>query len=266
MLFQSLPVQNRLLAHLPADAFDMLRPHLQRVQLDRHEVLQEPNRRVKKVHFIESGVATLFAHTKRDGRIEVGIVGRFGVIGVPVVLGTMLATHRCVMEVGGEALQIGSKDLRRLMEEHPAIRQQLMNYIQALLIQYSQTAFCNACHPLEERLARWLLLARDRLDDNTIPLTHELFSMMLGVRRSGVTIALGELEAAGVVRKRRGAVEITDRALLEQRTCECYGIIAAEYRRLLDSDRVDRFPRSNRNSVEFNFASAPARLHRGHRS
>jgi CRP-like cAMP-binding protein len=138
------------------------------------------------------------------------------------------------METAGEALQVKSKNLRQSMEKHPALRQQLMNYVQALLIQNSQTILCNALHRLEERLARWLLLARDRLDDDVIPLTHELFSMMLGVRRAGITTALTELERTGAVRKWRGAVEIMDRALLEQRACECYRIIAAEYRRLVD--------------------------------
>jgi CRP-like cAMP-binding protein len=234
MLLQSLPVQNRILVHLPADAFDLLRPHMRRIQLKRHAVLQEPNSRVREVYFIEAGVAVMLAQTNRDGRVEVGIVGRFGFIGVPVVLGTMHSLHRCVMETAGEALQVKSKNLRRSMEEHPALRQQLMNYVQALLIQNSQTVLCNALHQLEERLARWLLLARDRLDDDIIPLTHELFSMMLGVRRAGITTALAELERTGAVRKWRGAVEIMDRALLEQRACECYRIIATEYRRLVD--------------------------------
>jgi CRP-like cAMP-binding protein len=248
MLFRSLPVRNRILAHLPVDAFDKLRPHLRRVRLKRHDVLQEPHCPLRKVYFIESGVATMFAHTKHGGQVEVGIVGRFGLIGVPVVLGTMLSIHRCVMEVAGEALQIKPKDLRHLMDEQPVIRQQLMNYIQALLIQNSQTTLCNALHQLEERLARWLLLARDRLDADVIPLTHELFSTMLGVRRAGVTTALAELELAGAVRKRRGAVEIRNRALLEQRACECYRIIAAEYRRLVDPGGLNESQKCNRHA------------------
>jgi CRP-like cAMP-binding protein len=249
MLFQSLPVKNRILAHLPAHAFATLQPYLRRVRLKRHDVLQEPRCPLRKVYFIESGVAAMFANTKRDGQVEVGLVGRFGFIGVPVALGTMLSIHRCVMEVGGEALQIKSKDLRQSMDEQPVIRQQLMNYVQALLIQNSQTVLCNALHQLQERLARWLLLARDRLDGDVIPLTHELFSLMLGVRRAGITTALAKLELAGAVRRRRGAVEIVNRALLERKACECYRIIAAEYRRLADPVGLEGTLQSNRHDL-----------------
>jgi CRP-like cAMP-binding protein len=241
MLFQSVPVENRLLAHLPADAFDALRPHLRRVQLKRQDVLQEPHRPISKVYFLERGMAIMFADSKRDGRVEVGMVGRFGLVGVPAVLGTRVSTHRCVVEVAGNALQVASRELRRSMDEHPVLRQVLMNYIQALLIQNTQTVLCNARHELAERLARWLLLAHDRLAENVIPLTHELFSMMLGVRRAGITDALAQLEQASAVRKRRGAVEIVNRAALERRACECYGIISAEYQRLLNPRGQDEF-------------------------
>ena len=205
----------------------------------RHAVLQKPHCPVREVYFIEAGVANILAHSKRDGRIEVGIVGRFGFVGVPAILGAAYPNHRCVMEVAGEALQVEAADLARSMDENPVLRQQLMSYVHALLIQNSQTVLCNALHQVEERLARWLLLARDRLDDDVIPFTHELFSLMLGVRRAGITTALVELESAGAIRKRRGAVQITDRALLEQKSCECYRIIAGEYRRLLNPAALD---------------------------
>lgn len=245
MLFQSVPVENRLLAHLPVDAFDMLRPHLRRVQLKRQDVLQEPHRPVSKVYFLERGMAIMFADSQRDGRVEVGMVGRFGLVGVPAVLGTRMSTHRCVVEIAGNALQVTSRELRRSMDGHPVLRQHLMNYIQALLIQNSQTVLCNARHELPERLARWLLLAHDRLADDVIPLTHELFSMMLGVRRAGITNALAQLEQASAVRKGRGAVEIVDRAVLERRACECYGIITAEYRRLVNPRGKDELLQPN---------------------
>lgn len=249
MLFQSLPVQNRILGHLPVDAFDILQPHLQRVQLRQSHVLQRPNRQVSMVYFLESGLANIFANTERDGRVEVGIVGRFGLIGVPVVLGTMSAADTAIMEVAGEALQINSRHLRRSMDEHPAIRQQLMNYVHALLIQNSQTILCNARHQIGQRLTRWLLLAHDRLDDNVIPLTHKLFSLMLGVRRAGITAGLAQLERVRAIRRGRGAVEILDRAQLEQITCECYNIIAAQYRRLVDPSATRETQQSNGHAV-----------------
>jgi len=226
-------VQNFILRSLPPDAFARLRPHLRRVQLKRQQILQEAHRPIDGVSFIERGMAILLARTKRDGQIGVAIIGRGGLAGVPAMLGTMRSPHRCLVQVPGEALQIGSKDLRRAMDENPMLRQLLMNYIQALLVQSSQTTLCNARHSLEGRLARWLLLSRDRLDSDTVPLTHDLFSIMLGVRRAGVTTALERLALRGAVQKARGRVEIVDRALIERMSCECYQIIVKEHQRLI---------------------------------
>ncbi len=161
MRFHSPPVQNRILAHLRPDTLERLRPHLRRVQVDRRQVLQEVNARVSNVYFLESGVAIVLAHTRRDGHVGVALVGRFGLVGVPAVLGTLHAPNRCIMEVPGEAFQVTSEALGQAMEEHAEIRQQLLNYIQALLIQHSQTVLCNGQHELQERLARCLLLARE---------------------------------------------------------------------------------------------------------
>src|SRR5262249_3391851 len=142
--------------------------------------------------------------------------------------------HHCVMEVKGEALQVGADALRRAMDEDRLFRQCLMGYVHTLLVQESQTVLCNARHQLMERLARSLLLAHDRMEGDTIPLTHDLLSMMLGVRRAGITLALQRLACGGAVEKSRGAIKIADRAILEREACECYRIIAAEYQRLLD--------------------------------
>jgi CRP-like cAMP-binding protein len=210
-----------------------MRPHLQRVVLKPRDILQERNRPLQYVHFIEQGVASLFARTSRDGPVEVAMIGRLGLVGVPVVLGTMRSPNRCLVLVPGEALRIASNDLQETMAKSPELRQQLMNYVHALLIQNSQTVLCNVRHELCERLCRWLLLACDRLDDNVIPMTHDLLSMTLGVRRAGVTAALAKLAEAGGVRRSRGVIEVLDRDIVERGTCECYRIISAEYRRLM---------------------------------
>lgn len=228
-------VQNQILRSLVPESFDRLRPYLEPVALKRRAILQEHNRPVEYIHFIEHGVASLFARTHRDGPVEVAVVGRLGFVGVPAVIGTMRSPHRCMMEVAGEAMRIRAREMRRIMEGSCAIRQQLLNYVHLLLIQNMQMALCNVRHGLNERLCRWLLLASDRLDDKFVPLTHEQLSMILGVRRAGITTTLSDLEGAGAVKKSRGAVEIADRAVLECRTCECYRIIAAEYRRLTSS-------------------------------
>lgn len=233
MLSSSSPVRNALLASLASDALEILRPHLQRVSLKRGQVLQEARRKIPKIHFIETGVAIILARTRRDGLVGVGLVGRWGFVGVPVVLGTMYSINRCIVEAPGEALQLDASDAVAAMKASAIVRQRLMNYVQALLVQNSQTALCNARHELDEKLARWLLLAQDRLEANIIPFTHDIFSMALGVRRAGVTIALTKFEREGVIKKRRGAIEIVDRARLSQKSCECYRVIADEYYRLV---------------------------------
>jgi len=227
-------VRNCILQCLRPDILARLQPYLRRVPLKRGQILQEPHSPLERVYFIERGMAVLMARTKRDGQMGVGIIGRAGLVGVPVVLGIMRSPHHCVMEVEGEALQIGAETFRRAMDGSSTLRQQLMNYVHALLVQQSQTVLCNARHPLMERLTRSLLLAHDQFDDDTIPLTHDLLSMMLGVRRAGITTALDRLERNGAVRKTRGALQIVDRTRLEQTTCECYRIIAAEHQRLIN--------------------------------
>jgi CRP-like cAMP-binding protein len=233
---------NSVLSRLPAATLARLHPKVRQVQLRRHDILQEAHRSIDRVYFLQQGLAVLSARTRRDGEVGAAIVGRLGVVGVPVVLGTARSSHRCVMEVPGEALQIGSDDLRRAMDESPLLRQQLLSYVQALLVQSSQTALCNARHSLEERLARWLLLTQDLLDGDIIPLTHDVLAMMLGVRRAGITTALEQLERNGAVRRKRGAVEIVGRTHLEQWACECYRIIATEYQRLSDFGRPHHAP------------------------
>jgi CRP-like cAMP-binding protein len=217
------------------ELFGSVRPYLQPVVLKRRAILQEHNRPVEHIYFIERGVASLFARTHRDGPVEVAMVGRLGFVGVAAVLGAMRSPNRCVMEVPGEALRIAARDLRHIMEATPGVRQQLLNYVHALLVQNTQTALCNVRHEVEERLCRWLLLASDRLDETIVPLTHDQLAMILGVRRAGVTTALSALEELGAVIKARGAVKIVDRAILEQKTCECYRIIAWEYNRITTS-------------------------------
>jgi CRP-like cAMP-binding protein len=232
------------------DLFDRVRPHLQAIALKRRAILQEHNRPIEHIYFIERGVASLFARTQRDGPVEVAIVGRLAFVGVAAVLGTMRSPNRCVMELPGEAMRITSKDLQRVMDDVPGVREHLLKFVHALLIQNSQTALCNVRHELEERLCRWLLLAADRLDEKVIPLTHDQLAVILGVRRAGITTTLSILEKMGAVIKTRGAVQISDRTILENRTCECYRIIASEYRRMMSSGSyqhaIERVPAAAR--------------------
>jgi CRP-like cAMP-binding protein len=225
-------VRNRILAGLDATSFRRLAPHLTRVPLARRAVLQDHFHRIEHVHFIERGVASLYARTRADGPVEVAQIGPFGFAGVSAILGNTRSPHRCLMQVPGEALSIAVPELLDAMQALPAIRNHLLAYIQALLVQNAQAALCNGRHDVEQRLCRWLLLAADRLGEAEIPITHEMLSINLGVRRAGVTTLLGQLQKAGAIAMSRASCRIADRPALERRACECYGIIAAEYRAL----------------------------------
>jgi CRP-like cAMP-binding protein len=225
-------VRNRVLASLSPSSFGQLAPHLTRVSLARRSVLQDHFHRIDHVHFIERGVASLYARTRDDGPVEVAMVGPFGFVGVAAILGNARSPHRCLMQVEGEALRIAVPDLLDAMHASPAIRHHLLTYVHALLVQNAQTALCNGRHDVAQRLCRWLLLAADRLDDTVIPITHDMLSMNLGVRRAGVTSLLGQLQRSGAIAIGRASCEIVDRPALERRACECFGIISAEYRQI----------------------------------
>ena len=228
----SMIVRNRVLASLNPLSFCQLAPYLTPVWLDRRAVLQDHFHRIEYVHFIEHGVASLYARTRADGPVEVALVGPFGFVGVAAILGNSRSPHRCLMQVPGEALRISVPDLLHAMHASPAIRHHLLAHVHALLVQNAQAALCNGRHDVEQRLCRWLLLVADRLDDTVIPITHDVLSMNLGVRRAGVTSLLGLLQRSGAITLGRATCQIVDRAALERRACECYGIISAEYRHL----------------------------------
>jgi CRP-like cAMP-binding protein len=218
-------VRNEVLATLSPPLFEMLGPFLKSVELRRHAVLNEQNRPVDAVHFIESGVVSRLTRTSEDGSVEVAIVGRFGFIGVTVILGTMTALQRAVVQIPGHALRIPASDLKAVMAQAPEIREHLLGYVHTLMNLKAQVSLCNAKHDIEQRLARWLLLAHDRMDEGELPVTHELLATMLGVRRPGVTEALARFEQAGIVSRARGVLRVLDRKGLKANVCDCYKII-----------------------------------------
>lgn len=218
-------VRNTILATLPPPLFDKLRPHFKVVELRRRAVINEANKPVDAVYFIESGVISRVARTQEDGSVEVAMVGKYGFVGVSVLLGTMTALHRTIVQIPGQALRISASDLQAVMAETPAIKDHLLRYVQLLMNQKGQVSLCNAKHEIDKRLARWLLLAHDRVDGSELPVTHELLATMLGVRRPGVTEALAELEQSGIVARARGVLRVLDPDALKSRVCECYRLI-----------------------------------------
>jgi CRP-like cAMP-binding protein len=227
-------VQNMVLATLSEPDFELLRPHLSPVELKRNAILQDANKPVDAVHFIESGVISRVARTQLDGAVEVAMVGRFGFVGVSVVLGTTGALQRTVVQVPGLALRIDANNLHRIMQESPGVRDHLLRYVQVLLTLKAQVSLCNARHEIDKRVARWMLLARERLGNDQLPVTHDLLASMLGVRRPGVSEALASLESDNVIRRSRGALHVMDAEKLRQKSCECYKIIHDRFGMLRD--------------------------------
>ena len=227
------PVRNGLLAALPPEDLARLRPGLRPAELPVGQTLFPAGGAVEAVLFVESGMVSLIATLEDGEQVEVGVVGREGLIGLPLVLGDDRSLVEARVQQEGAALRMGGTALRDGMGESAALRLVLNRYALAFQAQVTMTAACNARHGIEQRLARWLLIAHDRAGADEFPITHEFMAMMLGVRRPGVSLAAGALNKAGLIRYVRGRMEITDRPGLEAASCECYHVARREIARLL---------------------------------
>ena len=217
--------RNLLLASLPAKDFALLAPHLKDIVLEQGVVLQEQGERIDQVYFPHDGIVSLLAVMRQGDAIETATIGYEGAVGSFAGLGSRRAHTRAVVQVRGSASRIAASRFRKVAEQSEAVRGIVVRYGEMLLIQVQQTAACNALHPVEARLSRLLLQACDRLESNTIKLTHEFLSQMLGVRRTTMTVVANMLQQAGLIRYHRGQIEIVDRRGLEARACECYEAI-----------------------------------------
>jgi CRP-like cAMP-binding protein len=226
-------VRNRLLAALPAGDFALLRPNLEPVPLNRSDVIIRANAPIEHVYFLEAGVTSIVTRTERGRRIEIGLVGREGFAGVPVLLGADRTPHETFLQVGGSALRIHVDAFRHTLEQSPALQKLLLRFVQVFHLQTAQTAACNGSHSVGRRLARWLLMCHDRHDGDELPLTHEFIAVMLGVRRPGVTEALQMLEMEQTIRAERRNIVVLDRRKLEEMAGDGYGVPEAEYERLI---------------------------------
>jgi CRP-like cAMP-binding protein len=225
---------NRFLASLPKDACDWLRPYLEPVDLPLRKILYEAGQPIEHVYFPGSGMISLVIRLEDGAAVEAGVVGREGLIGISGVLGTeAVAAHMAIVQMPARGVRIEGRLLRELMLRNPDVLDRILRFSEALNLQVSQTAACNAHHTLEARLARWLLMAHDRADGDVLPLTQEFTSLMLAVRRSGVNATARSLQAAGLITYSRGHITVTDRSGLEAVSCECYRVVAERYRRML---------------------------------
>ncbi len=231
-IFQDSTVRNRLLTVLAPDDFALLETKLERVQLVLQSVLIEAHQPIPHVFFPESGIVSTVANTD-EGSIEVGLVGREGFVGIPIILGTNQTPHTSIVQGAGEALRISTEDLRAAFQERPAIFRPFGLYTQSMIIQMAQTAYANATFNIEARLARWTLMTQDRTDGNDLTLTHDFLATMLGVRRPGVTTATHALEGMGSIRTKRGHITVRDREKLLELAGDAYQVAEDEYERLM---------------------------------
>jgi CRP-like cAMP-binding protein len=228
--------RNQLLSGLPAEDFAALQSHLEPVKLELRQVLIEPNQPIAHVYFPEHGYTSITANTN-GSKIEVGLIGREGMVGVPIALGVRASPFEYFIQHAGDGLRMASHSLEEVIDERPSLHRVLLRYAQAMNVQTTGTAFANAEHTVETRLARWLLMCHDRVDGDDIPITHDFMSMMLGVRRAGVTTTLHILEGNGLIQAKRGVITILDRDRLEELADSAYGLPEAEYARLMAEGR-----------------------------
>jgi CRP-like cAMP-binding protein len=225
---------NRILAGLTPGDFAALQPELSRIELPVRRHLEMRNRPIEHVYFLESGLASMVVSAGAQHSIEVGIIGHEGMTGLPILLGTDRAAHETFVQTAGTAWRIGAEPLRAAVEKSSSLRRRLLNYAQVMMTQMAFTALANGRYKIEERLARWLLMADDRAEDSIIHLTHDFLAVMLGSRRAGVTAALNHFQKRQVLQMRRGVITITDRSALEETANGSYGGPEAEYRRLFE--------------------------------
>ncbi|MFZ2006219.1 MAG: Crp/Fnr family transcriptional regulator [Stellaceae bacterium] len=226
-------IRNRLLAALATNDFAELSGDLHLVNLGKRQIVYEVGASLDYIYFIEDGIASMLTMMEDGDSSEVGMVGPEGLVGASALLGGRVSAQQVVMQLPGIAHRITASACKSAFDNNPRIRAVLLRFIEDLLNLSSQTAGCNRLHSVEQRSARWLLMASDRIGSNVLPLTQEFLAAMLGVRRSGVSEAAGELQRSGLIRYRRGEITIVDCEGLEKTACECYRLDKQRAARLL---------------------------------
>ena len=227
------PIENRLLALLPPEDYERLRPDLRPVSFSLGEVVYEFGGQLDYVFFPTTAIISLLYTMENGSSAEMGLTGNDGVVGIALFMGGGTMPNRAVVQSAGGALRMKAKILQDEFALGGKFQQLLLRYTQALITQISQTAVCNRLHSVEQQLSRWLLLSHDRLNTDELIMTQELIADMLGVRREGVTVAAGRLQDAGAISYVRGRIQILDRQKLEEAVCECYRVVKDEFKRLL---------------------------------
>jgi CRP-like cAMP-binding protein len=218
-------VYNEILLDVPRKEYELIFPKLEFIRLKTHHVLHEPGDTLKSAYFCNSGLISILSVFPDGKSVEVGLVGKEGFVGAPLIVGFRTASTRAAAQIEGTVFRIDGDALIKLLPQCPKLERRLQQFAQITAMQTTQIAACNRLHEVTQRLARWLLMSADRIGLNSVALTQELLAQMLGTRRSTVTVAAGLLQRAGLITYTRGEVHITDRPNLEEAACECYGIM-----------------------------------------
>lgn len=225
---------NLILSALPTEDLEAIQPLLQKVDLQQRKQLTFPGEEPQFGYFVTSGIVSLVATTQAGESVEVSVIGREGVVGAGHLLNSIMTTTSQV-QLSGTALRIPMRDLRRLFAERAGVRKPILHYVNGQINILSQLVLCQRLHGLEQRLSRWLLMVKDRIDDEYLTLTQEFVAVMLGAQRTTVTAVAGDLQRSGLIEYSRGKLHIRDRAGLEKAACECYGVIRPIYPELVQS-------------------------------
>jgi CRP-like cAMP-binding protein len=229
------PLQNRLLVSLRDDDLALVAPHLAQVELERGRLLYDPGDPIDVVYFPHDGVISLMTLMDNGAAIESATIGCEGALGLRAAVSPRQSLSRAIVQTPTRASRISAERLHEAWEKSPRLRELVDHHNEALFGHVIQSVACNALHSVEARFCRWLLTCHDRISTDTVALTQEFLADMLGVQRTTVTAVARALQDKGVIRYRRGVVDIVDRSGLEQLACECYRVITRNYERLLPS-------------------------------
>lgn len=219
------PVGNKILLSVSDVEYRRIRPHLEFIELAQRRTLHEPGEKLRFAYFLNSGLASIVVVTEEGKHVEAGVVGYEGMLGTALAVGLFRSPLREVVQIGGNAFRIPGRVLGATLQGTPELQMRLCRYAVVREMQVAQTAACNRVHDVGQRLARWLLMAQDRVPTGTLPITHDFLATMLGTDRPSVSLAAGALQADKVIRYRRGQVHILNRKRLESLACQCYRVI-----------------------------------------
>ena len=230
---EQVAIGNRILAALPPGEFARIQPQLEPVYLEKGKLVYLTGDRIRYVYFPTTGLLSLLSATETGSTVELAMVGNEGAVGLPVILKKGMITYEVTVQIPVDALRIKAEALKEEFDRGERLQAYMLSYTHVLMAQISQLAICHRFHTIEKALSRWLLMAEDHVNAHKLKTTQENISNVLGVPRTAITMAAGNLQRAGIIRYSRGNIEVLDREALEANSCECYGIVHEELQQFL---------------------------------